>query len=76
MDTAPGWCKLSAVLPSWGRALSPESEVVPVTTVDGVVAGFAVMTRQSAARANRVLEGYVGCSQNGMQLFIPKDETR
>jgi hypothetical protein len=76
MDTAPGWCKLNAALPSWGRALSPESEVVPVTTADGVVAGFAVMARQSAARANRVLEGYVGCSQNGMQLFMPRDETR
>jgi hypothetical protein len=35
-----------------------------------------VMARQSAARANRVLEGYVGCSQNGMQLFMPRDETR
>jgi len=69
---SPGHCRLTADLPRWGHAFPARSTIVPVSDGQGVVVGFATMTRRSAHRAVRSVEGFVPCPADGAApLFVP-----
>jgi hypothetical protein len=71
-DVTPGYCRLTARLPQWGHAFPTSSVVVPVSDSHGVVVGFVAMTRRSAHRAVRSLEGFVLCAPTDTSpLFVP-----
>jgi hypothetical protein len=75
-NVAPGHCRVSATLPSWGRKLPQASTVVPITHADGIVAGYGTLTRRSAHKADRVLEGFMLCPPGDTgSLFIARDES-
>jgi hypothetical protein len=40
------------------------------------VAGYGVLTRRSAGRASREVQGVTGCDMAGTALFVARDETR
>ena len=74
-DSSPGWCKLSARVPSWGRDLPAPGTVIPVSGSDGIVVGFAAMSPIGPSRAYRGLQGFVGCSPSDASvLYAPRDE--
>jgi hypothetical protein len=75
-EIAPGWCQLSATVAGWGRDLTPRSALVPLVTAGGDVAGYGVLTRRSAGRASREVQGVTGCDMAGTALFVARDETR
>lgn len=60
-DMNSGRCSFSGTIPSNAARFSKSSLVRPVSTTDGLVNGYAVLTRQSANLPNREVHGFVLC---------------
>ncbi|WP_198380673.1 hypothetical protein [Roseomonas sp. KE2513] len=74
LQDAPGWCRVTATIPAWGRGLPSRSTIAPLAGPDGIVVGYAVLTRKSSGLASRTLTGTVGCGSVSNLLFIPPVE--
>lgn len=78
-DSASGRCSFSGIISSKSVRLPKSSLMIPVSTAEGVVTGYAVLTRQSADLPDREVRGFVlcpdGAADNG-SLFISRDIDR
>lgn len=75
-DSSSRRCGFSGTLSTKTLNLPKSSFILPVSTADGVIAGYAVLTRQSANLPNRDVRGFVLCP-NGIAdsgtLFVNHD---
>jgi hypothetical protein len=66
-------CHITGTIPVWGLRLSKRSQLVPIVSEDGVVTGYATLTRRSAEDPARQIEGFTVCppsSSTPEPLFV------